>query len=521
MRQSSTSDRRLAIEPLETRRLLASGQLDPTFADGGLAFTDFGPNSEYTRSMALQDDGKIVIAGWTGTSPNYDFALARYNSDGTLDESFGTDGKVVTSIGDQHDVAYDVALGPEGKILVAGSTGSPTRPHFALVRYNSDGTLDTSFGGDGMVTTPMSAARDAITSIAVQTDGKIVAAGYAQRNGNLDFALVRYLPNGDLDASFSQDGKVWTALGSSHDGAYAVALAPGGKIVATGFSYDDNHTPHIAVARYRSNGSLDASFSGDGQAITPIGSGDSYSTAVAVTPQGAVVVVGDAVTAGGSEFVLVRYNAHGNLDLRFDDDGIVTTSFGDQYASASAVSLQANGKIVVVGRYDDDAAVARYHPRGRLDATFHRDGKATLDFGGVSESAWDVALASESQLLLLGGSNHGAGDMSVLARLDASAAPTVVLLSNSSVRENELGGTEIGEFSALDDDAGDSFTYSLVDPTVSYDNALFEIVGNELRTRFPLDYESRSSYSIRVRTTDSFGNFRDRIFEISVLDVQE
>jgi len=179
-------------------RYNSDGALDTSFGSGGKVTTDFGGSYHPDGfSVALQPDGKIVVAGYAGG----DFALARYNSDGALDTSFGSGGKVTTDFGGS-DAGYSVALQPDGKIVVAGYAGLD----FALARYNSDGALDTSFGTGGKVTTDFSGGRDVGYSVALQPDGKIVVAGYA----GVDFALARYNSDGALDTSFGSGGKVTT-----------------------------------------------------------------------------------------------------------------------------------------------------------------------------------------------------------------------------------------------------------------------------------------------------------------------
>jgi uncharacterized delta-60 repeat protein len=215
----------------------AGGELDTSFDDDGMVTTDFGGLDE-ALGVAIQADGKIVAAG-RGTAVG-DFALARYNRDGSLDTSFDGDGKVTTDFGSPFDVALGVAIQPDGRIVAAGTAAGDD---FALARYNRDGTLDTSFDGDGKVTTDFGAMDAALGAPAIQPDGKIVAAGYTTAGG--DFALARYNRDGSLDTSFDGDGKVTTDFGSPFDVAAGVAMQPNGRIVAAGGDGGD-----FALARY-------------------------------------------------------------------------------------------------------------------------------------------------------------------------------------------------------------------------------------------------------------------------------
>jgi uncharacterized delta-60 repeat protein len=212
--------------------------------------TEVGSSDDRAYSVAIQSDGKIVVAGFerNGIS-NFDFALVRYNTDGSLDTNFDSDGKVTTAIGSGTDSAYSVAIQSDGKIVVAGYSDNGSNDDFALVRYNTDGSLDTNFDSDGKVTTEVGSSDDYAESVAIQSDGKIVAAGYSSNGGNNDFALVRYNTDGSLDTSFDSDGKVTTAIGSASDFARSVAIQSDGKIVVAGYS-DNGSNADFALVRY-------------------------------------------------------------------------------------------------------------------------------------------------------------------------------------------------------------------------------------------------------------------------------
>ena len=226
-------------------RYNANGSLDSSFDTDGKILTDFG-FSDSGNSVTVQKDGKILVAGTSGDN----FALVRYNANGSLDTGFDTDGKLTTDFG-SYEQANSVALQADGKILVAGSSGGA----FALARYNTDGSLDTSFDIDGKLTTsfPDSAFGQAVT---IQADGKILVAGWTYgSNLSYDFILVRYNANGSLDTSFDGDGKLTANLGST-DQAYSLVLQADGKILVAGNSGND-----FALARFNTDGSMDTSFS--------------------------------------------------------------------------------------------------------------------------------------------------------------------------------------------------------------------------------------------------------------------
>ena len=214
------------------------------------SITSVTSGDDYGMAVAIQSDGKIVVGGFAGS----DFAVVRYNPDGTLDTGFGTNGIVITSISAGSDQANDVVIQPDGKIVLAGtSSGS-----FALVRYNSNGTLDSSFGSGGIVTSTIGSGSATGTAMALQTDGKIVVAGYSYAGSYRDFAVARYNSNGTLDtANFgSPNGWVVTSLSSDHEMANAVAIQSDGRIIAGGYVKSGSNED-FALIRYNTNGSLD------------------------------------------------------------------------------------------------------------------------------------------------------------------------------------------------------------------------------------------------------------------------
>jgi uncharacterized delta-60 repeat protein len=388
-----------------------AGELDPTFGTGGRVTTDFDGSSDAVLGVAVQADNKIVVAGNTcvcaGGDFNAKFALARYNADGTLDTSFGSGGRVSTDFTPGTDAGSAVAAGSDGKIVVAGLSGG----HFALALYRSDGSLDTSFGSGGLVTTDFGGATDGgadqANAVAVQRDGRIVAAG----GGAVGFALARYNGDATLDTTFGSGGKVNTDVGAGGF-AYELAVQGDGKIVAAG-----RGDGHFALVRYNADGTLDTSFGTGGKVSTDFGSGNQPAFGVDIQADGKIVAAG-----GIGDFALARYNPNGNLDPTFGSGGKVTTDFGSASDSASAVVVQTDGNIVAAGNGTGDFELARYNPDGTLDGTFGSGGKVTTDFGRT-DNAWDVALQSDGRIVVTGNS-YGAAPMSDFAVARYKADPS-------------------------------------------------------------------------------------------------
>lgn len=377
-----------------------SGNLDPSFGVNGKTSTDFGGYEE-GHAVARQSDGKILVAGYAAGQTNDDFALVRYTSDGNLDTAFGVNGIVRTDLGN-YDYGYALAIANDGKIVMAGYSGSDN-VDFAVVRYNSDGSLDTTFGQGGVhpgiVVTDLG-SNDYGRALAIQSDGKILVAGYSGGD-NVDFAVVRYTSNGSLDTTFGQAGAhpgiVITDFGGADNGL-AVALQSDGKILVAGSggSNDDD----FAVARYNSDGLLDATFAQDGVhpggTVTTNLGGNDYGYALAVQEDGQLLVAGSS----GTDFALVRYTSDGKLDTNFGANGFTITHWGtNEYGYALA--LANDGKLLVAGSSGSDFALARYSNDGHLDGSFGNSGVVTTDFGN-QDSGVAATLQSDDKLIIAG-----------------------------------------------------------------------------------------------------------------------
>ena len=370
-----------------------NGSLDTSFGNGGEVITDFGHTYDYGRSVVVQADGKILMAGYSNAKgSNYDFTVVRYNSDGSLDTSFGSGGKVFTPVGSRDDYAYAITLQKDNKILVAGTAlGSDGTKDFALLRYNSDGSLDASFSADGKVTAAITDEipinsnisyvppyNEVAYSLTAQTDGKILLSGSCS---NVAIAVMRFNSDGTLDNSFSNDGKVAFSIASQGSSSHAVTTQQNGKILVAG-SYEKVGYGGFVVARFNTDGSLDKSFSNDGIAtFDPSDAGlpsvytSGSAESIIVQPNGRILVTGHMTvwTGGGNylteDFFLVRLNSDGSLDTSFSGDGVVITNLGANDEAYSA-SLQADGKILVAGKSNGDFVLARYNADGSLDNTF-------------------------------------------------------------------------------------------------------------------------------------------------------
>ena len=396
----------LALVPAPARA--AGGDLDPTFGDAGKVVTTY-PNGAAANEVAIQPDGKIVIAGWVGGR----FAVARYLPGGTLDPEFGTDGLVKTPIGARGDEANAVALLPDGRIVAAGTSN---QERAIVVRYLEDGTLDTTFSGDGIAGTPRSAHLWGAEDLAIQPNGRIVVVGAGQEGTKYEFAAARFLANGKRDRTFSDDGMVLTPF--DYGQARAVALQPDGKIVAAGF-----HSRGLALVRYLPDGSLDRTFGDRGR----VGFWDDpapwaiFGLAVAIQSNGRIVAAGnyDIFALG-----IARLMPDGRLDRSFGGDGVVRTQVVGNEQAFSALALQPGGKILAAGysgphESSDDVVprfvVVRYRWDGSLDDTWGGNGKVATFFPGGARGA-GAALQPDGNLVVVGSIGLNADEGFALAR---------------------------------------------------------------------------------------------------------
>jgi uncharacterized delta-60 repeat protein len=481
-------------------RYNSDGTLDTNFSGDGLKMTDFGLGNDYANALVVQPDGRLVAAGSAYNGTNDDFALARYNADGTLDTNFSGDGLKTTDFGTGNDVAKGLVLQSDGKLVAAGYADNGTNDDFALARYHPDGSLDTNFSGDGLQVTDFLGSDDDANALALQSDGKLVAAGSTDNGSNNDFALARYTTAGMLDAGFTiMPGKVVTAIGSADDAAAAVATQSDGKIVAAGWSNNgvDND---FAVVRYKTNGSLNSCCFGTGGAVTTdFGSGNDVANAVVIkASNGKIIVAGRAYNGTDDDFALARYNPDGSLDTTFDGDGKVMTDFGSGYDGAQAVVLQPDGKIVAAGYAyngtDYDFALARYNSDGSLDTSFSGDGLKMTDFGSGNDYAYGLVLQPDGKLVAAGTAYNGTNYDFAIARYKTGGSLDTSF-SGDGMKMTDFGSGHDGAFGlVLQPDgrlvaAGYAYNGTDYDFALARDNA-----GGSLDTSFSGDGKQTTDF---------------------------
>jgi uncharacterized delta-60 repeat protein len=535
-----------AIVPLSAAA--APGDLDPGFGTGGRSLALLEDDDGHAQATAIQTDGKIVTAGTCALDGISVFCLARLDGSGNLDPSFDGDGKVTTAISDGA-TAGAVAIQVDGKIVTAGTCTVAGLSGFCLTRHTSGGSLDSSFDGDGRVLTSMDPATylgGIANAVAIQSDGKIVAAGGCQAwaSGRGDFCLARYRSDGSLDPTFGGDGRVFTATFSGAftraivvqaDGKLVVAGGCGGGIQFCLVRYDNCFdTPSACVDANGVNiaGRLDGSFGGSGLVTTNLGGNptDYLGVAVGVQADGKLVGAVGCVDASSSQqrFCLARYASDGSLDPGFGNDGIVAEPIGGLNDHVTALAVQGDGTIVAAGGCGDPdgltSCLARFTSDGDFDSSFGGDGKVLGD-PTVDGPVVALAVQDDGKLVTAGG-RPPLFTSFLLARYGGAAtagnqAPTGISLSPSSAAENMPAGTTVGNFSTSDPDAGDSHSYSLVAGAGDTDNAAFTTSVGSLKTAVSFNFEAKSSYTIRVRSSDGGGLSFAKQLTIGVTNANE
>ncbi len=428
-----------------------AGTLDTTFGTGGKVVLPINANnnSEEITDLALQPDGKIIAGGYvngnTATPPtSQDFGVKRFNPNGTLDASFGNAGSVSLDfdLGSLDNITA-IALQPDGKILAAGFTYRNDVTSFAIARFNADGALDTTFGTNGKLKISvgngfdLNAIFNSSISLALQPNGKFVVAG-ANTSTSIpykDLLVLRFNADGTTDTSFGNGGGVSTRVFPTQSNSFAymkrIALQPDGKIVLVGKAeYNpggENHFGGLFV-RYNADGSLDNSFGINGILFydSRVSRQLDYVTDVRIEPDGKIIAAGGGYILGGRS-ILLRLNANSTFDMSFGTNGFVTTS--QFLATTALVRRQADGKYVLGssdGNNNVNFTAARYNNNGSVDTSFGPNGEGFIstDFFGGEDAVYAMLLQPDGKIVLAGSAFFQGGIHFALARYNGGSVVT-------------------------------------------------------------------------------------------------
>ncbi len=410
------------------------GTLDNTFGTGGKVITTFEGFDASVQSVLVQPDKKIVAGGNATKGAKSRFCLARYNSDGNLDETFGSLGFVVADYPEQM-VLSAVVLQTDGKIIAGGNLYDPTFSisHFVLLRFDSNGVLDTTFGTDGRVVTNFSDKLDRMTSLIVQNDGKIIASGSTSDDINFsDFALARYNSDGSVDLSFGNNGRTISSI-RTWDFGYAITLQDDNKIIVSGatsneFNPDFGFNYDFAALKYDKYGVLDSTFGSGGSITIGVPEANEKALCVKVAPDGKINIAGEHHILKYS-IMLVQILNNGDLDTSFGINGVVITDLSNQFLES--VAMQPDGKILATeynstgGCCGAEIKLIRLLTNGNFDATFGTDGIVTTDFSNENSQANSIVIQEDGKIVIGGISGNQIQSNYGLARFNSE-----LLLSN-------------------------------------------------------------------------------------------
>lgn len=398
------------------------GSFDASFDSDGIVITDIGTDKDNLTDILIQQDGKIVAVGSTnipGPFSQSEICIVRYNPDGTLDTSFDTDGKVITQLSSGgNEEGNAVAIQSDGKIVVVGQSPGTIYDEIIILRFNTNGSLDSTFGNNGLVIADINSKDDVSFDVLIQPDGKIVITA-STRFGTTESFLLRYNIDGSLDNTFGNTGVGWIqdAL------ARKMAIHSDGKIVVA-CPYLIGSTGVFYTVRFDTSGNYDNSYGTTGKIITDITSGVDQATCISIQGDGKIIAAGSSSDGTNHSFSLVRYNSDGSIDETFSDDGIVITPIGSSNAIINSIDIQSDGKIVATGYAAMNGntiniAIVRYNSNGSLDNTFGSNGILTPSIG-TSSSQGQSVLIQQNGKILVGGSASKSNQDFMLARFNSS-----------------------------------------------------------------------------------------------------
>ena len=386
------------------------GGLDATFNPPNGYVLYNGWNKDSYLGSAIQADGKIVVSSGIEDGTDSDAVVLRYNDNGTLDQTFGTYGAAAYDSGKGDDCGRLVAIQPDGRIVLTGYTYNGTSYDLLTMRYNTDGTPDSTFGTNGVVTYDSGNKDDYGRAVVVQTDGKLVVIARSSDAITSVAMILRYNGDGTLDKTFGSNGVVTYEGGYGNDGFRGVVIQTDGKIIVSGYT-NTNTGFDVLTARYGSDGSLDTTFGTGGVAIHDGGHGNDGARGVGIQADGKIVVSGGEYNGTDLDILVLRYDINGNPDDTFGANGVVTYDSGNGNDLGRRFAIQRGAKIVVTGRIpngtDYDVLVLRYNAHGGLDNTFGVNGVATFDMGKGNDYGEGVVIQTDAKIVISGGSYNG------------------------------------------------------------------------------------------------------------------
>jgi uncharacterized delta-60 repeat protein len=450
-----------------------SGTLDTSFGNNGFATTQVSATYNFASATLVQPDGKILVVGDSGEPATYKATVVRFNPDGTLDTSFGTGGNVTITIPSAKSFGMDVALQNDGKIVVGARTWNNVTGDFVLARLNTDGTFDSSFGTNGVVVAN-SGGSDVAASVLIADDGKIYLAGDSDSN----FSVAKFNADGSLETTFGNNGWATIIFDSASSYIQEIALQNDGNIVMGGFAIGAGGRYSMAAARMDANGVLDTSFGTEGKISFNFGIDHDIATCLGIQSDGKIILGGHTFIRSNPrlayDFAVARLNTNGSLDSSYGNNGISTAQVVDEANYANGLKIQADGKVILGGRtvklFDYDFAMLRFNTDGTLDNTFGTDGKVSTDVNGKEDHCYAIALQPDNKILLAGYSFSTGGDDSEFV---------VARYTNETLA---VGESETAIFRLYPNPANTQITLELNDAASNYQVSIFDVLGKKIYT---------------------------------------
>jgi uncharacterized delta-60 repeat protein len=386
-----------------------SGVLDPAFGTTGIVLGPFTTSHNTGNGIAQQPDGKILVAGITDDQVNSDIFIVRYNTDGTFDTTFGSNGAVTDTVGSGSEFCRTMRLRSDGKIFIAGDFGNLTSWDVFVKSYDSTGTLDASFGFNGAAIADISGGvTDQLGAMAIQSDGKIVVGGWLNQLANFDIFLLRFNSDGTVDTSFGSNGRLVYDLGGFTESVTAIEIQTDGKILAAGTFLDigtNANEPYIM--RLLPDGTADTSFAQSGVFIPFFNQADDDLHSLAIQPDRKILIGGSTQLFGSAfDVYIARVDSNGTRDTTFNSSGIIVTDVNNQSNdNIQSIMLQSNGRIVAVGQTTSstyDILLIRYLSTGAIDTSFGINGFATSAVGTEADFPLAALLQTDNKIVVTG-----------------------------------------------------------------------------------------------------------------------
>lgn len=418
-----------------------SGILDTSFGQNGFVTTVINGTYNFSNATIVQDDGKILVCGRGGEPSTYKATVARYNTDGSLDNSFANNGTLVIPVGNVKSFATDIALQNDGKIVMSAYTWNDVKGEFAAIRLNSDGSFDSTFGNQGVKL--ISNQGSGVTqSLRIQDDGKILLAGYY----NDEFAVLRLDTDGTIDNSFGVSGWAITTFAGASSFIEEIEIQDDGKIVQGGLVLSTSQIFEMGVARLNTDGTIDQTFGSQGTLRFNIGNGNDFVTGVAIQNNGKIVLGGHTWIDNVElkhDFAMIRLEANGDFDLTYGNNGVSTAQIVDGSNYASGIVIQEDQKVILGGSTVKNAdykfGLLRFNTDGSLDQTFGAAGTGMVspDFNGRECYGDELNLQPDGDIILVGNSfSNGTSEMIVVRFKNETLGLAENSISNLNIYPN-------------------------------------------------------------------------------------